>query len=64
MIWEFVVLLALVMAIGPRIAQIRTLGVNDKYFKLIKLKKSAFLFSGAGEQDVTTHGITIPMLFV
>jgi len=59
-VWTILALLVVNIAV-PRLGQIRT-AADNRYFKLIKLKKSAFLFTGPGMRDVAESGIAIPIL--
>lgn len=60
-----IVILILLMALVPVLLQLTAYqGINDKYFRRIKLKHFKFLFKAIGWQSSAKRGVIIPMLVI
>ena len=60
-----IVILILAMALIPVFLQLTAYqGINDNYFKRIKIRRFKFLFKAIGWQSVAKRGVIIPMLVI
>lgn len=60
-----IVILILAMALVPVFLQLTAYqGINDNYFKRIKLKRFNFLFKAIGWQSARKRGVIISMLII
>ena len=59
-----IILFIIFMAIIPYFSQFNLVEINDKNFKLIKIKRLSFLFRAIGGESVKKQGIILSLLFI